>query len=215
VTLTPRQRVHIQRVMESLLAEIKRAGLSVMMQKMDHASAFYDRAGKRIVLGRLKRNPLWIPAVLDRLFSLAHEFGHHQACNDHEKVGRTIDRDFVPDVLFDETRAWQRAFVILQRHKMRDAILWEALAISTGNSLCSHVQDYEAHWWLVDHMKRMKIRCPQCGSTNLRVIGEETRRDCAIRCCSCKAHTKPTRTVQALAKGFCDNRFTGLCLCGS
>ena len=155
-----------------------------------------------------------MPRCLDTLFTVAHEFGHHESADQHDEVGRVLDGDQTPDSLFEEVRAWRLAGDRLQRLGLRGGTIWAEFFVEAHQALASNAFDFEAYFWLTEKLKRMKTRCPTCGSRALSVLGEESRADCAIACRACGVRTKPRRTMAALSTYVRGTRFTGLCHCG-
>jgi len=212
LSLTSRQWALVRRVRVRLLQQIERAGLSIERRSI-HAYGQYDEKSRKILLARKRPGFSVIPAELDELFTLGHEFGHHLAHGRHQRRKRRLDLDLAPDVLYDEDCAWIEASIALHKHGLRGRAIWAAFHVAASTSLTTSVWDFSRSWWLAEHLKRLKIRCPRCRSRALSVLGLESRRDCALQCRACGTHTKPRRTMRALSKAVRGTRFTGICHC--
>ena len=172
----------------------------------------YRRASKEIVED-IDRYPSPLPSVLYRLFTLAHEFGHHLSHNNHKRVGRTVDYSYPPHALFEEYRAWQDGMRVLQRLGLKKRYFGWALTLSMGHALAYYVAEYEAHFWLTERLGRLKIHCPFCKSKDLTVIGAEGERHVRISCKNCGTHTKRRPTVLSIDKRLKNSTFTDVCDC--
>lgn len=214
--LTSRQVAQVKRIQAALLVEIEKAGVRIERKRLPKASsaeAMYIPERQVIIVSRTQTPWSPLPARLDRLFTLAHEFGHHHSHESHKRVGRCLDYDYGPDMLYEESRAWDEAWRLLYKLKMRSRVLCTAFFTSWGLSLVTNVADYQQHWWLAERLTRTKIRCPKCSSRALTVIGADSHKSCAIQCRRCGAHTKPSASMDALDRKITRKRFRNLCPC--
>jgi len=209
--LTPYEGRQVVRVQAALMQAIARAGVKIERLDNPRVHAVYRPLTKTIMLTSTPYPPWGPPPAVERLFTLAHEFGHFKSHVRHAKVGRRVDLGSVPHQLFEESRAWNEAGYLLRYYRLRGARLWHWFAQAVGMALWLSVSDYTDYFWLTDKLRRQRVRCPRCRSRALVV-----RSSCAehaLLCRACKAHTPSTRSVEKLAARIRGSRFGGLCRC--
>jgi hypothetical protein len=204
--LSNRQRLRVERMTRILKEEIAIAGVKIRKIPLSNAGG-YERKERTILLAaKHGRSP--IPTPLDRLFTLAHEFGHHQSCDVHDELGRKLQFS-ADDCLFEESRAWEFAKITLNRLGMRGYALWDAFHFVCGNALMQNAEDFQKAWWLLDKLRREKVACP-CGKGSLGVFGTDSHRKVFVACCACTRTAGPFRSMREAANAIRGRRMTGL-----
>lgn len=212
VRLTQHQLALIRTVRKRIDRAVDKAGLTIRYVRRGPAGV-YHLHNKTIVLCRETRFRNFLPRILDELFTLAHEFGHHLGEEKHKQAGRVLDCNLSDHLLFDEAGAWREARSLLRRHGLRGEDIWSLFTYRSGSSLSINLDDFAATFSLAEKLRRARVACPSCGARRLRVMGHESERDCTIVCIRCGAHTRPRRSTRLLSAGVRNGRFTGLCPC--
>jgi len=212
IRLTQRQLALIRTVRKRIERTVENAGLTIVYTRRGPAGS-YSPDEKKIFLRRSRACKDFVPHVLDQLFTLAHELGHHRSHENHAKIGYDLEYDLPTDMLFEEVRAFDEARAILRRHGLRGKDLWYLYNYASWGSIEVDASSFAATHWMAVQLRRRKIECPDCGSRALDVRGHEKDRNCAIVCRRCRTHTYPQRSTRALLKGLRHKRFTDLCPC--
>ena len=220
--ITPKEKSRIAASMDKLVQVAAELGLTIERRDVPQ-QGLYDRERKLVILGTRRYRPLAprVPRSLDLVFTLAHELGHHLSQDENESVGRVVNQDLAGDVLYEETRAWHKAMMLLASLgiKATDSFFVDGFNLVMANSLMPPTHDFAAAHHAEELAHRKGTRCPGCRSSAITVLGLESRRDLALACLKCGTHTRPHRTLRAVCRALTEDRasarttFAHVCRC--
>jgi hypothetical protein len=213
--LTDEDLARVAELFTKLGAIVAAAGIRVEALDVPE-QGIYDRTHRRIILST-RVFEAYVPPILDALFTLAHEFGHHLSHEDHERrTGCAVNMDRADSVLYEESNAWKLARETLRFVcGMEEGRFWGAFQLAMSVALASYTHDFAASHRLEGLLVEKSIKCPGCRSAVVAVLGLESRRDMALACLECGTHSRPHRTADAVVRALRvkTSTFTNICSC--